>query len=43
MDRVRKIVGVYERPERRFGMRTALIAGSIAAAALVAAAAVILL
>lgn len=43
MDRVHKTVGVYERPEKRTGRRTALIAGSIAAAALVAAAAVILL
>lgn len=38
MDPVRKTVGVYDRPEKRVGLRAALIAGGIAAAALAAAA-----
>ena len=42
MDPVRKTVGVYERPEKRTGLRATLIAGSIAAAALVAVAVLLL-
>jgi hypothetical protein len=34
----RKAVGVYERPEKRSGVRTALIAGAVAIAALATAA-----
>lgn len=42
MDPVRKTVGVYDRPEKRTGLRPALIAGGIAAAALVAVAVILL-
>lgn len=38
MGEVRKAVGVYERPEKRSGVRTALVAGAVAIAALATAA-----
>lgn len=38
MGEVRKAVGVYERPEKRSGVRTAFITGAVAIAALATAA-----